>query len=131
MISAVDFEIQLLNTLRASEGLKNIVGNKIFALHIPQGTKLPCVSFQRISGNPANTLLGYSGLEQIELQVDAWATTYAQAKSVAKAIREAIPTQGSLWAAHLRRDVDLYEEGTEYYRVMMNYTVWFLENASD
>lgn len=46
MASAVDFEIVLLRTLREDAGLSALVGNKVFALVIPQGTKLPCITFQ-------------------------------------------------------------------------------------
>ena len=46
MASAVDFEIVLLRTLREDAGLSALVGNKVFALVIPQGTKLPCITFR-------------------------------------------------------------------------------------
>ena len=86
MPSAVDFEIVLLRTLREDAGLSALVGNKVFALVIPQGTKLPCITFQRIGGMPANTLSGHSGLEEIDLQIDVWARDYDEAKAIAKAV---------------------------------------------
>ena len=58
MASAVDFEAVLLRTLQDDPGLSELVGNKVFALVIPQGTKLPCITFQRLGGMPANTLSG-------------------------------------------------------------------------
>ena len=130
MTSAVDFETILLKTLRESEQLAPLVGNKIFALMIPQGTKLPCVSFQRIAGMPANTLSGFSGLEKIIVQIDCWALSLSQAKAISKAIRATMPQSGP-WGAHLDSDADLFEEGTNYYRVSQDWTVWFCENAED
>lgn len=130
MTSAVDFETVLLTTLRENEDLTALVGQKIFALYVPQGTKLPCVVFYRIAGRPANTLSGFSGLEQIHLQIDALATRYAEAKAIAKAIRAALPQQGP-WGAHLDIDNDVYESESGYYRVIMDWTVWFCENAED
>lgn len=127
MASAVDFEIVLLRTLREDAGLSALVGSKVFALVIPQGTKLPCITFQRIGGMPANTLSGYSGLEEIDLQIDVWARDYDEAKAVAKAVRAAMPPSGPQFSAHLIEDQDLYEDGTNYFRVSMEYTVWFLE----
>ena len=127
MASAVDFEIVLLRTLREDAGLSALVGSKVFALIIPQGTKLPCITFQRIGGMPANTLSGYSGLEEIDLQIDVWARDYDEAKAVAKAVRAAMPPSGPQFSAHLIEDQDLYEDGTNYFRVSMEYTVWFLE----
>ena len=127
MDSAVDFEIVLLRTLKADLGLSELIGNKVFALVIPQGTKLPCITFQRIGGMPANTLAGHSGLEEIDLQIDVWARDYDEAKAVAKAVRAAMPPSGPWFSAHLIEDQDLYEDGTNYFRVSMEFKVWFLE----
>ena len=127
MASAVDFEIVLLRTLREDAGLSALVGNKVFALVIPQGTKLPCITFQRLGGRPANTLAGPSGLEEIDLLIDAWARDYHEAKAVAKAVRAAMPANGPRFGAHLIEDQDLYEDGTNYFRVSMEFKVWFLE----
>ena len=127
MASAVDFEIVLLRTLREDAGLSALVGSKVFALVIPQGTKLPCITFQRIGGMPANTLSGHSGLEEIDLQIDVWARDYDEAKAIAKAVRSAMPPSGPRFSAHLIEDQDLYEDGTNYFRVSMEYKVWFLE----
>ena len=128
MARAVDFEIVLLRTLREDAGLSALVGNKVFALVIPQGTKLPCITFQRIGGMPANTLSGHSGLEEIDLQIDVWARDYDEAKAIAKAVRAAMPPSGPRFSAHLIEDQDLYEDGTNYFRVNMEFKVWFLEH---
>lgn len=127
MASAVDFEIVLLRTLREGARVSALVGNKVFALVIPQGTKLPCITFQRIGGMPANTLSGASGLEEIDLQIDVWARDYGEAKATAKAVRAAMPPSGPRFSAHLIEDQDLYEDGTNYFRVSMEFKVWFLE----
>ena len=127
MASAVDFEIVLLRTLREDAGLSALVGNKVFALVIPQGTKLQCITFQRLGGRPANTLSGASGLEEIDLQIDVWARDYDEAKAIAKAVRSAMPPSGPRFSAHLIEEQDLYEDGTNYFRVSMEFKVWFLE----
>ena len=127
MASGVDFESILLRMLQEDAGLSALVGNKVFALVIPQGTKLPCITFQRIGGMPANTLSGHSGLEEIDLQIDVWARDYDEAKAIAKAVRAAMPPSGPRFSAHLIEDQDLYEDGTNYFRVNMEFKVWFLE----
>ena len=49
MSSAVDFEKSLVATLKANTALIALIDtNKIFPLIIPQGTDLPCISYQRI-----------------------------------------------------------------------------------
>ena len=127
MASGVDFETVLLRMLQEDAGLSALVGSKVFPLFIPSGNFLPCVTFQRIGGRPANTLSGASGLEEIDLQIDAWARDYDEAKAIAKAVRAAMPPGGDVFGAHLIEDQDLYEDGTNYFRVSMEYKVWFLE----
>ena len=127
MASAVDFETVLLRMLQEDAGLSALVGSKVFPLFIPSGNFLPCVTFQRIGGRPANTLSGASGLEEIDLQIDVWARDYDEAKAIAKAVRAAMPPSGDVFGAHLIEDQDLYENGTTYFRVSMEYKVLFLE----
>lgn len=130
MASAVDFETLLMEHLLADEGLTSLVGDNIFALHIPEGTRLPCLTFQRLAGEPANVLSGHSGLEAITLQIDVWGKTYEETKALAKAVRAAMPPCGAVWGAHLTADQDFYEDGNNlrnYYRVSMEYRVWYLE----
>ena len=127
MASAVDFEIVLLRRLREDAGLSALVGSKVFPLFIPTGNYLPCITFQGIGGRPANTLSGHSGLEEIDLQIDVWARDYCEAKDVAKAVRAAMPPSDPQFSAHLIEDQDLYEDGTNYFHVGMEFKVWFLE----
>ena len=70
---------------------------------------------------------GHSGLEEIDLQIDVWARDYDEAKAIAKAVRAAMPPSGPRFSAHLIEDQDLYEDGTNYFRVNMEFKVWFLE----
>ena len=127
MASGVDFEKVLLRTLREDAGLSALVGNKVFPLFIPTGNYLPCVTFQRIGGMPANTLSGHSGLEEIDLQIDVCARDYDEAKAIAKAVRAAMPPSVPRFSAHLIEDQDLYEDGANCFHVSMEYKVWFLE----
>ena len=130
MTSAGDFEAVLWDTLVNNEGVHALVGEKVYPLVIPQGTVLPCITYQRLRSYPANTLSGASGLERVDLEIDVWANKYGEAKEVAKAVRAAMPASGP-WGAHLRYDTDEYEYTGPYYRVLMRYNVWFLENAED
>ena len=127
MANGVDFESVLLRMLQEDAGLSALVGSKVFPLFIPSGNYLPCVTFQRIGGMPANTLSGHSGLEEIDLQIDVWARDYYEAKDVAKAVRAAMPPNGDVFGAHLIEDQDLYEDGANCFHVSMEFKVWFLE----
>ncbi|MFQ8888358.1 MAG: hypothetical protein ACLR7Z_08485 [Bilophila wadsworthia] len=116
----------LLRTLREDAGLSALVGNKVFPLFIPTGNYLPtshssasadarkyAVRAFRAGGNrPSDRRLG---------------TDYYESKDVAKAVRAAMPPSGPWFSAHLIEDQDLYEDGTNYFRVNMEFKVWFLE----
>ena len=102
MANGVDFESVLLRMLQEDAGLSALVGSKVFPLFIPSGNYLPCVTFQRLGGRPANTLSGASGLEEIDLQIDVWARDYDEAKAIAKAVRAAMPSSGPRFSAHDR-----------------------------
>ena len=99
MANGVDFESVLLRMLQEDAGLSALVGSKVFPLFIPSGNYLPCVTFQRLGGRPANTLSGASGLEEIDLQIDVWARDYDEAKAIAKAVKrpavQRAPDRGS------------------------------------
>ena len=125
--TGVDFETDFLNTLLADQGLHDVVGEKVFMMRVPNGVKLPIVVCWRISGTPANVLSGHSGLERVLMQVDCLGRTYEECKSVAKAVRKAVPPTGPVWGAHLLQDKDQYIKETNHYRVCMEYAVWYLE----
>lgn len=130
MPSAIDFEKILSATLKASTDLTAIVGEKIYCLYIPQSVQMPCVSYQRISGRPANTLLGASGLEVIKMQIDCWSRSLTEAKNMAKAVIAAMPANGP-WGAHLDQDQDIFDSETKYFRIILEFTIWYCENATE
>ena len=125
--TGVDFETDFLETLLADQGLKDLVGEKIFMMRVPNNFKLPIVVCWRISGQPANVLSGFSGLEYVNMQIDCLGRTYEEAKALAKAVRKAVPPTGPVWGAHLQSDKDQYIKETNHYRVIMEYDVWYLE----
>lgn len=95
-----------------------IAENRIYPLIIPQGTVLPCVTYQRYSASPHMTLGGY-GSESVVVLVVAYARTFAEAKALAKAVRAAMaadPVRGVI-----RSDRDIYYEGGGAYSVHMEF----------
>lgn len=127
MANGVDFESVLLRMLQEDAGLSALVGSKVFPLvhSVRELSSLRHVPAARREA--ANTLSGASGLEEIDLQIDVWARDYDEAKAIAKAVRSAMPPSGPRFSAHLIEDQDLYEDGTNYFRVNMEFKVWFLE----
>lgn len=125
--TGVDFETDFLETLLADQGIKDLVGEQVFMMRVPNNFQLPIVVCWRILGRPANTLSGHSGLEYIEMQIDCLGRNYEEAKNLAIAVRKAIPPTGPVWGAHLLQDRDQYIKETNHYRVVMEYAIWYLE----
>lgn len=50
----------------------------------------PYITHQTISGNPANYIAGRPGIDAFRAQIDVWADTAAEAKTIAEAVRDAL-----------------------------------------
>lgn len=51
----------------------------------PQGTTLPAITLQTISGDRPQTYDGFQGWAETRVQMDAWALTYGEANAVREA----------------------------------------------
>jgi hypothetical protein len=77
-------EALIANLLASSAG--PLVSNRIYWLKRPQASAVPAVTLTRISGVHNYHHGGDSGLVVSRVQVDCWATTFAGAKTVSRAI---------------------------------------------
>ena len=99
------------------------VSTRIYPIWLPTLTQYPAITYIRISGLPENDLQGYSNLENIHLQIDAWAKTFKQAKALSTCIHTAMGT-ATAFKALLTADNDIYEDDAEVYRVIQEYSIW-------
>jgi hypothetical protein len=83
-------EEALPERLEAVGAVTALVGTRIYPLRAPEGATRPFVTFQRISGIREVAFGADPGLARPRFQVTAWADTYAGAKSLATAIRQAL-----------------------------------------
>lgn len=116
-------EASIFTALSGASGVSTIVGSRVYPLVIPQGAALPAVTYTRISGPLEMSLSGGAGLESVRVQIDAWSTTYASAKSLAAAIRAAMLAATAFKVASVS-DRDLFEDETSVFRVSADFTVW-------
>lgn len=93
-------EAALIAKLLANSALTALVSTRINWSRRPQGEALPAVVLHRIDGQPDYHHAGPSGLVVSRVQVDAWASSYGSAKSVARAVEAAVTgfafTQGAI-----------------------------------
>ena len=128
-------EEALIATLLASSGVSALVGARVYPGARPQGSILPALIFNRISGAPGYTTQGSDGLSESRVQIDAYASSYGATKALARA------TQGALSGLSGTRHgvvfqgvfMDSARDGFEgesperIFRVSMDFTVWAVE----
>jgi uncharacterized protein DUF3168 len=127
-------EEAIIAKLLADGGVSGIVGARVFPGSRPQGSALPALVLNRISGGPEYADDGEVGLEQARIQIDCWAATYAGAKLLARAAAAALSafegTVGATTFQWIELDIerDLREGGgdaTDYpFRTALDFLVW-------
>ncbi len=124
-------ETAMLAHLLASAVLNGLVANRISPPPAPQGQPAPFITYQRISRVTPLTHTGETGPSQARIQVDSWAKTYLEAKTVADAAEAAMRSFVGDQAGRIvfvtryaDRDEDLFEEApVNLHRVSRDYFV--------
>lgn len=105
----------LLTYLAASAPLTALVAGRVYWTRRPQGSALPCLVCNRITGGYGHTLDGGAGWAQPTIQIDCIATSNAGAEAVAGALRDEMQGFAGTWTSTrvtsviLRNELDLYD----------------------
>jgi hypothetical protein len=103
--------------------LKGLVSNRAYPLVMPQNPTLPALVYTLVATNAQNTLCNPpASLDQVLVQVDAYATTYLEARQLAEQARSAIEQsdlKGTLQSAQ-----DFYEPDPVVYRASIDLYCW-------
>ena len=83
-------EKALHNILSTTGGVTQIVGDDIYPVQIPQGTGLPAIAYQQISGPRLYQLDAAMGWVESRYQITMWADTYLGACDLSTAVRAAV-----------------------------------------
>lgn len=116
----------VLAVLKADSMVTNLVGSgsdaRISPMTMSQGIDMPAVTLQRVSVTPQNNLRNNGSLDDVRIQLDAWATSYAGVLALASACRSAMENAGHI----LIVEVDNYdpEVDPKLFRVTQDYQVW-------
>jgi hypothetical protein len=113
----------IYSALIGTPGVQMLVGSRVYPAKLPEKITLPAVAYQMSLDTAVNSLSGDSGLDIFRLEVACWATSYAGAQDVAKAVREAlIDAPGfNLLTESQDDDQDL---DTMNYAVILVFSVW-------
>jgi len=116
-------EEQIRARLEADGGLATIVAGRIFGGRASQGAPAPYIVWQRISGFDVHALDGRTGQRNGRIQVDCYATTYAQAVDMSRLAAAAIQDgNNALMHAELDAERDIYDEDTpKFFRRATDY----------
>jgi len=118
----VNVEQQIYSVLAADSAVAALVGTRIHPILLPQNVIMPAISYQRITTVPQNGLQGHHSIDQVRVQVDSWASTYAGAKSLAAAVRVAMYLT-PLFALTVM-ELDDYDHEEKIYRVIQDFSIW-------
>lgn len=121
----------LRQLLRSSTALVALVGDRIRPFGtLKQNEVLPAVTMQRVSSRRWPTFGADYGHVEVQVQVDSFAETEREALDVAEQVRLALrltnvggatgsPIRGTI----LTTERDWYEDATESYRVLQQWTI--------
>ncbi len=131
-------EEALTAVLLASAALTGLVGDRVNWNERAQGSALPAVLLQRVSGVRDYTLGAASGLVRSRVQVDCWGADYLGAKRPARAVIAAVSGLTGTFSGievqgcFVENERDLSEEaagGTRLHRVSLDLIIWHSEGA--
>jgi hypothetical protein len=120
----------------AGSGLPALVGTRIAWGMNDQGAALPRVSLFRADSVPEYADDGEANLFVSRVQVDCYATTYASAQALGRAVRARVSavvvTQGatdfqSIYIEDEQDTVETYDGGRNVFRVRIDLMVWHKE----
>lgn len=109
------------------------VNAKCWAFQIPSGTKLPAITFFKVSGPRDYTQEGPSGLVSARFQVTSWGNTYTESKQLSEQVRFALDGyRGSLNDARIDgvmilNEIDDNEPVPSIYKTFMDFRVNYAE----
>ena len=128
-------EEAIINRLLATAGVTALVGTRVYPGARTQGSALPALVFNRISGVRDYTMTQASGLVESRVMVDVWAASYGAAKTLARAARAALSgISGTFSGIEIQgvfldgeRDSFEGEAPKRLFRVSMDFKVWAVE----
>lgn len=106
--------------LVAESDVTDLVGQRVSPVIGDQDDVLPYVALTRIALTPQNHLAGVPTLDAALVQLDIFAATYAEARAVATACRDALEAAG----LKMENEQDDYEFAPDEYRVIQEFYVW-------
>lgn len=111
-------DLNVVNQLLTSTALTALIGDRIWADWLPEGTALPAVTCNYTSDRPTNTLYGDTLTGYETITVNCWANNKGDLNDMVTAVKISLQTFGVR-----QNKIDLSEEERGIYRTAMDYSI--------
>ena len=112
-----------------STRFSTLASGRVYALTPPKSTATPCIVYTVVSRTRLYTHSGISKLNRYRVQMSCYATSYADAKSLADSVTALMDTwhesATDIDGAILDNEADLYEKDTGLYHIPRDYFIWY------
>lgn len=111
------------------------VDGRVYPGHLPDPPVLPALVYQRIATRRPVSFDGPSAFVRARMQLDVWAASYGEARTIADRLRQVLVgyrgPMGALEVAIPEQvgDLDMFEPDTGLYRVMTEFYIWHSEEV--
>jgi hypothetical protein len=102
--------------------LGSLVSGRCYPMQRPQNAAVPVIVYLVVSDEPQNTLCGTGTLFNARVQIDAWATTYAAARTLADQIAAAMAVSAMPNVLISRRPEP--DEAEDIKRWVLEFSIW-------
>lgn len=99
-----------------------LVGLRVYPVQAPQGVATPYVTYSLVAAVPANQLDGVADVDQRRIQIDTYAATYAEARSVMSACRNEL--EWGIRGYCISENFTDYEADTQLFRCSADFSFW-------
>ena len=136
---AVDvIEKAIYSVLANDANVGGLVGVKIFPVRVPQGTAMPAITYEQLTGPREHTMDGPFGMAAPTWAITSWASSYGGARALADYVRLALDGYDStvgtvkVYVGMLENEVDVSEgsadiSATYRWGKRQTYVIWHEE----
>ena len=128
-MAATTIEEAIHDILVADSSVKAIT-TRCYPSTLPENPTYHLILYAKVTGERINDLSGPSGMAHPRFQIEAWAETYAAAKSLANAIRVCLNgyrgTSGTVRIGSflIQSERDFFECEVQRHRIIMDFMIY-------
>lgn len=115
-------------TIRANaavtDALKPLVSNRVWPFVAPEtNTCAPYITYTPISSQRLQTLDGYTGHNQVSMQIDIWADDVETTTRLAETVIQLLEARTDI-SARVQQDRDDHDSTTNLVRKSLDFLIW-------